>query len=236
MTKEMEERLARANTLREEEKYGDASKLYTECLLELVEINDTEGLIHVLGGQSLIYKIQARKATSFVYRNLTIAFAQEVNRIAEENKDKLDGRTLSIAYRSWGDALLTDGKAGDALLYFKKALEITTADRCEKGNIKAHIGGIKYLTGEREEGKRIVLEALADIRTGDMNTYAPRVWETGCLNKLAVASALEGKKEDALITINESIKIAEEHNLPIRLREAVEIKEKIEQGRTDFGV
>lgn len=234
MTKEMEERLSKANTLREEEKYGESTKIYTECLLECVKENDADGMVHALGGMSLVFKLQVARGELF--KRLTLAYAYESYKVAEDNKEKLDGRVLSIAYRCWGDALLTDGKADDGLPYFEKALEITTADKCEKGNLKAHIGGIKYKLGQKEQGIKEIKEALEDIRTGDMTAYAPRVWETGCLSKLAVASALEGKREDALLTINESIKIAEEHNLLIRLREAVEIKEKIEQGRTDFGV
>lgn len=232
----MEERLNRANTLREEEKYGESSKLYTECLLELTELNDAEGLIHALGGQSLIYKIQARKVSSLVYRNLTIAFAKEVNRIAEENKDRLDGRTLSIAYRNWADAILMGERPKEALPVFEKSFAVSTASICEKGSVKAHIGGIKYLIGEKEEGKRIIVEALADIRTGEMDTYAPRVWETGCLNGLAKIYALEGDKELAVKTINEAIQIDKDHELTIRMRESLEILEKINKGETNFSL
>jgi len=236
MTKEMEERLSNANTLREQEKYGEASKIYTECVLELTELNDAEGLIHALGGQSLIYKIQSRKVSSLVYRNLTIAFAKEVNRIAEENKDRLDGRTLSIAYRNWGDAILMDERPKEALPIFEKSYLVSTASVCEKGSVKAHIGGIKYLIGEKEEGKRIIIEALADIRTGEMDTYAPRVWETGCLNGLAKIYALEGDKETALKTINEAIQIDKDHSLRIRLRESQEILDKINKGESNFSL
>ena len=128
------------------------------------------------------------------------------------------------------------GKVEESVEYFEKALVVTTADRCEKGNLKAHIGGIKYKLGQKEQGIVEIKEALEDIRTGDMTQYAPRVWETGCLNKLAIASALEGNKEEALATIKESVEIAKIHNLTIRLREAEEIMKKIEEDRTDFGV
>ena len=232
----MEERLSKANTLREEEKYGESAKEYTECLLELVATNDSEGLVHFLGGYSLIYKIQARRETSLVWQNLTLAYAKECYRIAKENKDKLDGRTLSIAYRSWADALLMAGRTQESLPVFEESYRVSTANLCEKGSVKAHIGGVKYLLGQKEEGKRIVLEALADIRTGDMDQYAPRVWETGCLNGLAKFYSLDGDKEAAMSYVNESIKIAKAHNLTIRLREAEEIKKKIEDGRTDFGL
>lgn len=236
MTKEMEERLSKANTLREEEKYGESAKEYTECLLELTELNDAEGLIHALGGMSLVYKLQLRKVSSPVYKNLSLAFAQEGYRIAEINKERLGGRVLSIAYRCLGDALLMNSKTVESLPLFELALSITTADKCEKGNLKAHIGEIKYILGEKEKGIEMIREALGDIRTGDMNTYAPRVWETGSLNKLAITSALEGKKEEALVTIKESLEIARAHNLTIRLREAEEILEKINKGETNFSV
>lgn len=235
MTKQMEERLAKANDLREQEKYGESAKGYMECLLDCVKENDADGMIHAFGGMSLVMKHQISKGGD-KFKRLTLAYAYESYKVAEENKEKVTPYNLSIAYRCYGDGLLMSGKVQESVEYFEKALEVTTADRCEKGNLKAHIAQIKYMSGEKELGIQMAKEALEDIRTGDMSAYAPRVWETGCLIKLAIASALEGKKEEALETINESIKIAEEHNLSIRLREAKEIKEKIEQGRTDFSL
>lgn len=236
MTKEMEERLNKANTLREEEKYGESSKIYTECLLELTELNDAEGLIHALSGQSLIYKHHVGKTEKSIYENLTLAFAYESFRVAEDNKDSLDGRVISIACKGLGDALIVKERYDEALVYFERAVEVTTADRCEKGTLKAHVGGVKYKLGKKEEGVKEILEALGDIRTGDMNTYAPRVWETGCLNKLAIASALDGKNDEALKYVTEAIQIEREHNLSIRLKESERILENINTGKTDFGV
>lgn len=236
MTKEMEERLAKANDLREQEKYGESAREYTECLLECVKANDLEGLIHSLGGLSLIYKHQIRKSKLPVYKNLTIAFAQEGYKVAEENKENLDGKILAVAYRCWGDALIMSGRLEEALPVFEEAFKVTTADICEKGYLKSHIAEIKYLLGEKEAGIQMAKEALVDIRTGNMNEYTPRVWETGCLIKLAIAYALEGKKEVAMEYIVEAEQIAKENNLSIRLKESEEIREKIEQGRTDFSL
>ena len=235
MTKEMEERLSKANDLREEEKYGESAKEYMECLLELTKINDAEGLIHAFGGMSLVFKHQITKGGE-PFKRLTLAYAYESYKVAEENKDKVSPYNLSIAYRCYGDGLLMSGKVEESIRYFQKALEITTADRCEKGNLKAHIGGIKYKLGQKEQGVKEIKDALADIRTGDMNAYAPRVWETGCLNKLAIAAALDGKKDVALEYINEAVQIAKDHKLTIRLREAEEVLEKIKSGRTDFSL
>ena len=206
-----------------------------ECLLACVNENDADGMIHAFGGMSLVMKHQISKGGE-KFKRLTLAYAYESYKVAEENKERVTLYNLSIAYRCYGDGLLMSGKVQESVEYFEKALEVTTADRCEKGNLKSHIAQIKYMLGEKEVGIQMTKEALEDIRTGDMNAYAPRVWETGCLIKLAIASALEGKKDEALETINESIKIAEEHNLSIRLREAKEIKEKIEQGRVDFSL
>lgn len=236
MNKEMEEKLSGANTLREQEKYGESSKIYTECLLELTEQNDVEGLIHALGGQSLIYKHQIRKTKLPVYKNLTLAFAEEGYKVAEQNKNTLGGYVLSVAYRCWGDALTINGRLKEALPIFEKALEVTTADVYEKGNLKSHIAKIKYLLGEKEAGIQMAKEALVDIRTGDMSAYAPRVWETGCLIKLAIVHALEGKKDMALEYINEAKQIAKDHNLSIRLKESEEILEKIKLDQTDFSL
>ncbi len=232
----MEKRLSEANDLREAEKYGEAAKLYTDCLLDLVTANDQAGLIHCLGGQSLIYKILSRQNQNQTYKNLTISFASEAYRIGVHNADKLDGRVLSIAYSSYGDALLMDGKVSESLPLFEKALSVSTADLPEKGRLKAHIGGIKYLLGEKELGKSLIGEALSEIRTGDLNAYAIRVWETGALNGLSKIYALEGQKEKALEIASESLKISIEHQLSIRKKEAEEILQKINANSTDFSI
>ncbi len=235
MNKVMEERLNKANTLREEEKYGDSAKEYTEALIDCVKTSDFEGMVHALGGMSLVMKHQIASGGE-LFRRLTLAYAYESYKVVEENGNRISPYIQSIGYRCYGDGLLMSGKVEESLTYFEKSLEISPADRCEKGNLKAHIGGIKYKLGQKDQGIAEIREALEDIRTGDMTQYAPRVWETGCLNKLAIASALEGKKQEALVTIKESVEIARTHNLTIRLREAEEILKKIEEGRTDFGV
>lgn len=232
----MEERLNKANTSREEEKYGESAKEYTEALIDCVKMGDSEGMVHAFGGMSLVMKHQIGKGNDEAFKRLTLAYAYESYKVAEENKEVVTPYIQAIGYRCYGDGLLMSGKVEESLIYFEKALQISPADKCEKGNLKAHIGGIKYKLGQKEEGIAEIKEALEDIRTGDMSQYAPRVWETGCLNKLAIASALDGNKEEALITIKESVEIARTHNLTIRLREAEEVKKKIEEGRTDFGV
>lgn len=235
MTKEMEGRLNKANTLREEEKYGESAKEYTEALIDCVTTDDFEGMVHALGGMSLVMKHQIGKGGE-LFKRLTLAYAYESYKVVEENSSRISPYIQSIGYRCYGDGLLMSGKVEESLKYFEKSMEISPANRCEKGNLKAHIGGIKYKLGEKEQGTKEIKEALEDIRTGDMNTYAPRVWETGCLNKLAIASALDNNKEEALTRIKESVEIARTYNLTIRLREAEEILKKIEEGRTDFGV
>ncbi len=232
----MEERLAKANTLREEEKYGESAKAYMECLLDCVKEEEFNGLVHAFGGMSLVMKHQIGKGNNETFKRLTLAYAYESYKVVEENSETVTPYNQSIGFRCYGDGLLMSGKIEESLVYFQKAFDVSPADRCEKGNLKAHIGGIMYKMGKKEEGIKVVLEALEDIRTGDMTQYAPRVWETGCLNKLAIASAMDSKKDEALKYIKESVEIAKTHNLTIRLREAEEILKKIEEGRTDFGV
>jgi tetratricopeptide (TPR) repeat protein len=232
---QMEQKLAKANDLREAEQYGESSKLYTECLIELININDVEGLIHCLSGQSLIYKILVHQNNHQAYRHLAQAFAKESFDIAEQNQD-LNGRVLSIAYSSYADTLLSDGKVAESLPLFEKSLSITTADIPEKGRLKAHIGGIKYMLGEKETGINLIKEALTDIRTGDLSTYTIRVWETGALNGLAKINAKEGNLDEAKKLANESLQIATDHNLSIRKREVEEIIAKLSSGKMDFSI
>lgn len=231
----MEERLSHANDLREKEQYGDSSKEYTQCLIDLVSQNDPVGLIHCLGGQSLIYKNLLTVKDSPLYRQLVLHFAKEGLTVADQNPT-LDGKILAVAYRCFGDALAVNRDFSGALPYFEKALDITTVGLPEKGYLKTHIGGLQYQLGEKEKGLATIDQGLADIRTGDMNAYAIRVWETGALNGLSKIYALEGQKEKALGLINESLKISTDHNLSIRKREAEEILDKISNDKTDYSV
>ena len=232
----MEKRLLDANDLREAEKYGDSAKAYTECLIDLVDTNDYQGLIHCLGGQSLIYKNLLSTNDSPIYHYLTVSYAKEALQVGESHKETLDGRTLAIAYSSYGNALIVNGEYSEALSYFEKSLAVTTADVPEKGRLKAHIGGLLYKLGEKDKGKALIEQALAEIRSGDLNAYAIRVWETGALNCLAKIYLQEENKEKALSIAKESFAIAESHNLSIRKREVENIISQISSDKKNLSL
>jgi tetratricopeptide (TPR) repeat protein len=236
MDDRIEQKLIKAGDLREQEQFGESAKLYTECLIESLEKQDYSAQIHALCGQSLVYKIHARGTNLQTYKNLTLAFAKEALDIFEKNQDHIDPRTQSIALSSYADALYADGKASDALPYFEKSLAVSPAPDPEKGRLKAHIGGVKYLLGDKQNGINLINEGLAMIRTGDMTAYNIRVWETGALNSLAKIYAIEGDKEKAESVIQESLSIATTHNLSIRKRDAEDILQKISENRTDFSL
>lgn len=232
----MEQRLLAANELRESERFGDSAKAYTECYIDLIDTNDFAGLIHCLDGQSLIYKNLLVKNNSPINHYFVVSYAKEALDLAESNQDKIDGRTLSIAYSSYGDAILSNGEMQEALPYFEKALAITTADVPEKGRLRAHIGGIQYMLGDRTTGIATIESALSDIRTGDMDNSTIRTWETGAMNGLAMIYAKEGNQQKALELANEALKISIYHNLPIRKRQLEQTIQRINSGQTDFSI
>jgi len=232
MNVQMEERLSRANQLREDEKYDESMREYTAALVDLVDTGDWQGLIHCLGGQTLIYKILAGKSNSPVYKGLMLSFAKETYEIAEQYKDELDGYILGIAYRVYGDALHTVGESEDALVQFQNALSITSADIPEKGMLKAHIGDIKYSLGEKEVAISLLSEAISDIKSGDQNSYNILVWETGALNKLANIYSKEGEMQKALTCVQEALAISKSRKLPIREKESQKLFDKISSGQT----
>lgn len=236
MNEQIENVLSQANDLREKEQFAESAKLYTQCLLELIPDGSPSQTIHCLDGQSLIYKILARKENHLVYRHLTLAYAAEAFRIAETNPNNLENNAQSTASISYADALLMDGQIKESLPYFEEALKTSTAEKPEEGRIKAHIGGVKYVLGDKEIGINLIREALADIRTGDLSTYPVRVWETGALNGLAKIYAKEGNIEEAKRISAESLQIATDHSLSIRKREVEEIIAKISSGSTDFSL
>lgn len=236
MDVQMEERLAKANTLREQEKFSESAAMYTDCLIDLVDTKDWKGLVHCLGGQSLIYKILSTKSDSPVYNSLLISFAKEAYDIAEENKVALDGYTLAIAYRVYGDSLLAVGEAENALPLFQSALDVTSAGIAEKGMLKAHIGGTKYLLGDKQEGIANIEEAIKDIRMGDLTDITVRTWETGALCKLAYIYLDEGNSTLSLTLANEALDIAQKYNLSIRQKESQKLIDKITSGQSNISI
>lgn len=232
----MEQRLIAANDLREAERFGDSAKAYTECYIDLLDTNDFTGLIHCLDGQSLIYKNLLVRNNSPINHYLVVAFAKEALDLADANQDKIDGRTLSIAYSSYGDAILANGEIQEALPYFEKALAVTTAEVPEKGRLKAHIGGIQYMLGDRSGGISTIENALSEIRSGDMDNATIRTWETGAMNGLAQIYAKEGNQQKALELANDALKISIYHNLPIRKRQLEQTVQQINSGQTDFSL
>lgn len=236
MSDMLEEKLSKANQLRESEQFGESAKLFTECLIDYTDQQDYRGQIHSLCGQSLIYKILARKDQNQTYRELTIDFSKSALGVLESHLSQVDIHTQSIAYSSFADALLMDNQLKECLPYFEKALSISPADKPEKGRLKSHIGGVKYMLGEKQNGIELIKEGLQDIRTGDLNDYKIRVWETGALNGLAKIYAREDDMENAKKMIGDSLKIATDHHLSIRKREAEEIEQKISSGDTNFPI
>ncbi len=229
-----EEQLTAAYKLMDDGNTGESIKLYFGCLLTNTKDSDPVALVHALAGISTNFKILIRTSTTNIYKNLTVAYALESYKVAEENKDKIDNETLSVAYKAWADALMMSGRTKEALPVFEQAYEVSVKGSPAKLSSKAHIGGVKYLLGQKEEGKKVVEEVLKDIRTIDVDNHSIRILETGCLNGLAKMYALDGNKELALKTIEESIVVASKYQLPVRLREAEEIKDKIISGVVEF--
>jgi len=236
MDAQLEADLVHANDLREQEKYGDSAKAYTDCLIASIEKQDHSALIHCLCGQSHIYKILSRKTGNNIYKNLAVALAKESLAILDDHQEDIDAHTHSIALSSYADSLLMNNQLSEALPYFEESLSVSPAGNPEKGRLKCHIGGIKYLLGDKQLGIDLINEGLSMIRKGDMMAYNIRVWETGALNSLAKIYALEKNPEKAKIFAEESLVIATEHNLTIRKREVEEILEKIKADKTDFSL
>ncbi len=234
MNRVMEEQLTAAYKLMDDGKTGESIKLYFDCLLTITKDGDSVALVHALAGISTNFKILIRTNDSEIYKNLTVAYALESYKVVEENKDEIDNETMSVAYKAWADALMMDGRTKEELPVFERAYEISVKGSPTMASIKAHIGGVKYLLGQKEEGVKTIEEVLKDIRTADVENHSLRILETGCLNALAKIHAIEGNRELALRRIGDSIVVANECQLPVRLREAEEIKERIESGAVDF--
>ncbi len=229
-----EEKLLLANSLREQEKFSDSIKLYFEALSEAVEVQDFSSQVHALDGISLIYKIKGRETRDQSYKDLSSAYAKVALQLIENYPEHIDVRTQSIALSTLADTILLDRKYSQALPYFEKALSITNASTPEKGRLRAHIGAIKYLTGQKATGIQEINDGLIDIRSGDLSQSSIRTWETGVINALAKIYSIDGDKVKALQFAEESLKISTEHNLPIRKKEAEDIVSKINSGNIDF--
>lgn len=233
---DLHDKLVNANDLREKGQFQDSIKEFTDCLIGYVDSSDFNNQIHTLCGHSLVYKILARKTNNKVYKLLTLSYCKAALSILEEYQTQIDIHTQSIALSSYADALFTNGQYAEAETYYERAIGISPASLPEIGRLKAHLGTTKYLLGERQLGISKIEQALSDIRTGDMNSYNVRVWETGCLNTMALIAAKENDKDKAINLVDESLSIANQFSLVIRKSEAENIKNKITSGDLNFSL
>lgn len=236
MDPQIEKILIQANDLREQEKYSESAQFYFQALTQIIDKQDYTALVHDLAGQSLIYKHLAKKTGSDVYKSLALDYGKECLMVLEQEQEQVQPQAQSIALSTYADALLLNGKTRESLPYFEKSLAVSPARDPEKGRLKCHIGNVKYLLGDKPAGIEMINQGLTMIRTGDMNAYNIRVWETGALNELAKIYAKENDFEKAKSYIDESLKITADHNLKIRQEEAEKIAGKIAQKSTDFPV
>jgi tetratricopeptide (TPR) repeat protein len=72
-----------------------------------------------------------------------------------------------------------------AIAHYTSACDLRR-EEIDIGNVRYHLGEAYYCSGNKEIGRELLLQGLAEIRTKspELDPFLSRVWESGCLMRL----------------------------------------------------
>lgn len=170
--------------LREKEKYLQALQVLDKSILACQREKNYRVMVDALKDRCLTWK-------HLFLLTKDSAFFVLVKKDAEAMLALCEGKNLvdkfATAYFRLGEVAMLVEDFGEAIAHFTKALSVFTGPAAERGDYRYHLGEVLYRSGKRSEGKRAMLKGLTEIRQGSdkVNPFYIRVWETGCLLRLA---------------------------------------------------
>lgn len=173
-----------AERAREQDDHFGALKLLDEAIFKYKEEGDYAGLVLALQSRFLTYK-------HLFFLTKDKAFAVEGKKNAEVGleialRQKLSN-VMGSCYFRLGEAAMLFKDYLVAIVNYQKALVNFSGAASEKGDYRYHLGEALYRSGKKEEGERMMLLGLEEIKSGagETDSFLIHVWESGCYMKLA---------------------------------------------------
>lgn len=174
----------KADKVREEEKFNDALNLIERASEDYKREKNYEGLSKAFQSRVLIYKHLFLISNDRKYFDFAKKDAEESLLIAK----KYDlTNVLSSCYFRLGEIAMLGKNYSDAINNYQLALTFYTGTAAEKGDYRYHLGEAFYREGEKEKGKKIILQGLNEIQnnSAEVDSFLIHVWESGCYMRLA---------------------------------------------------
>lgn len=173
-----------AEALREQDKLDEALKVLEKTINAYEQEGDFAGLAKAFQSRILTYKHKFLLTGVPSFADLAHADAQASLELAE--KYELTD-IISSCYFRLGEIAMLQNNFTDAIKQYKKALDHYRGTKAEKGDYRYHLGEALYRNGDKEKGKRILLEGLAEIQQNGegIDPFFIHVWESGAHMRLS---------------------------------------------------
>lgn len=174
----------RAEELRENDQLDEALLANNQAIEEYRENNNWEGVARALQSRVLIYKHKYLLIKDLKSINLARMDANESLKIADNHK--LDFLISSCSFRL-GEISMIAEDFGSAAKYYRKSVNEYVGSEAERGDYVYHLGEALYRSGDKIQGKKLLLAGLFLIQNNrnEVDSFLIHVWESGCYMRLA---------------------------------------------------
>jgi len=173
-----------AEELREQGRFAEALVKINDALAGYQAQHDQAKVSEVLQSRFLIYKHLFLWSGDIAYAFLARSDARSSFDIAQE---LALSEVLPSVYFRLGEAEMLLAHFKEAVANYQKAVESYPGESAEKGDWRYHWGEALYRSGYKAEGKKKILEGLAEIQKNadHREAFLIHVWESGAFLRLA---------------------------------------------------
>ncbi len=173
-----------AEEQREKDNHFQALKLIQKAIDSYKKEKNFSGLAEAFQSRVLIYKHLYLLEKDKKYLTSAKKDAALSWQIVRKYKIK---EKISSCYFRLGELQMIAKNYPQAENYFQKAVDFFQGNPAEKGDLTYHLGEAVFLKGEKEKGKKLLLQGLKIIQDNQdkVESFAFKVWQSGCLLKLA---------------------------------------------------
>jgi tetratricopeptide (TPR) repeat protein len=218
-----------ADSLREEGKSLEALNLYNQALVSYQHANNYEGVLNTLAGRLISWQHLYNHDQEYVYAILARKEAEAMLAVAQEYKIHNKDYLIHFLY---GKSCIFLKDYPCAEKEYRMAVELYTQDNAEKGDLLAHLGEALYLNGQKQQGEKMILDAIQQILSHQEgnDSFKINVWTSGAYLRLAKVLFLDGKLEQAVSYFKKGEEIVlKDPRLVIRNQQLDIIKKKFIQ-------
>lgn len=214
-----------AERLREGDQHLAALHRYDDAIAGYQQGKNYAGIVEALQGKFLTYKHLYLLTRDEIY----LLFCETIAQTSLSAAERYHIDQLGSIYFRFGELSVMLGKYDQAEVFYAKAIDNHRGIPAEKGDYRYHRGEAVYRSGRKDEGKRLMLEGLAEIRkyAEGADQFLIHTWESGCCLRLADLLR-EDSPEEARRYLEEARGIIDsDERLVIRRRQFAELKKNL---------